>query len=146
MNVSQAGNKTTKDQSDEPPTTSSLGAKDDDNDSWPRRKNSHLLYLGVAGKSTRDARLLILVGVSVPQRTLRLCRLNQKPPNKGKNPMQVKNAKINAVIELQIKYNRFAKGLETPGVDKASVEKILDGIRRQMALLESELAMLSSLP
>jgi len=53
---------------------------------------------------------------------------------------QLKNAKINAVVELQIKYNRFAKGLATPGVDKAAIEKVLDGIREQIASLESELA------
>jgi hypothetical protein len=53
---------------------------------------------------------------------------------------QLKNTKINAVVELQIKYNRFAKGLATPGVDKAAVERVLDGIRKQIDELESELA------
>ena len=55
---------------------------------------------------------------------------------------QLKNAKINAVVELQIKYNRFAKGLATPGVDKAAIEKVLDGIRKQIADLEAELALI----
>jgi hypothetical protein len=55
---------------------------------------------------------------------------------------QLKNAKINAVVELQIKYNRFAKGLATPGVDKAAVEKVLEGIRKQIDELETELALI----
>ena len=55
---------------------------------------------------------------------------------------QLKNAKINAVVELQIKYNRFAKGLATPGVDKAAIEKVLDGIRKQIADLEAELSLI----
>jgi len=53
---------------------------------------------------------------------------------------QLKNAKINAVVELQIKYNRFAQGLATPGVDKATIEKVLDDIRNQIASLERDLA------
>jgi hypothetical protein len=56
---------------------------------------------------------------------------------------QLKNAKINAVVELQIKYNRFAKGLATPGVDKSAVEKVLEGIRQQIKQLESELALIN---
>jgi hypothetical protein len=55
---------------------------------------------------------------------------------------RLKNAKINAVVELQIKYNRFAKGLATPGVDKAAIEKVLDTISKQIEALESELALI----
>lgn len=52
---------------------------------------------------------------------------------------QLKNAKIDAITMLQVKYNRFSKGLDTPGVDKAAIEKILNGISEQIANLESEL-------
>lgn len=55
---------------------------------------------------------------------------------------QLKNAKINAVVELQTKYNRFANGLKTPGVDKTAIENVMDRIRKQIADLESELAMI----
>ena len=55
---------------------------------------------------------------------------------------QLKNAKSNAVVELQIKYNRFSKGLSTPGVDKAAIEKVLDGIRKQIDDLEREIAII----
>lgn len=55
---------------------------------------------------------------------------------------QIKNAKINAVVLLQVKYNRFAKNLSTPGIDKAAVEKVLDRIRQDIASLEAELALI----
>jgi len=55
---------------------------------------------------------------------------------------QIKNAKIDAITVLQAKYNRFAKGLTTPGVDKAAIEKVLDLIRRDIEMLEAELALI----
>jgi hypothetical protein len=55
---------------------------------------------------------------------------------------QIKNAKIDAISTLQAKYNRFAKGLATPGVDKAAVEKVLEGIRKQIDELETELVLI----
>ena len=55
---------------------------------------------------------------------------------------QVKNAKINALVELQIKYNRFSKGLSVTGADKTAIEKVLDGIRKQIEELERELALI----
>lgn len=55
---------------------------------------------------------------------------------------QLKNAKIDAISVLQAKYNRFAKNLNTPGIDKAAIEKVLDCIRRDIASLEAELALI----
>jgi hypothetical protein len=55
---------------------------------------------------------------------------------------QIKNAKIDAISTLQAKYNRFAKNLNTPGIDKAAIEKVLDCIRRDIARLEAELALI----
>lgn len=55
---------------------------------------------------------------------------------------QIKNAKIDAITVLQAKYNRFAKNLNAPGVDKAAIEKVLDCIRRDVASLEAELALI----
>ena len=55
---------------------------------------------------------------------------------------QIKNAKIDAISVLQAKYNRFAKNLNTPGIDKAAVEKVLENIRRDIASLEAELALI----
>jgi len=46
---------------------------------------------------------------------------------------QLKNAKINAIVELDIKYRRFSNGLKTPGVDQAAIQKILDRIQNQKA-------------
>jgi len=62
--------------------------------------------------------------------------------NEKMTTAQLKNAKTNAVVELQIKYNRFSKGLNTPGVDKAAIEKVLDGIRKQIDELEREIAII----
>lgn len=55
---------------------------------------------------------------------------------------QIKNAKIDGITVLQAKYNRFAKNLNTPGIDKAAIEKVLDCIRRDIASLEAELALI----
>jgi hypothetical protein len=55
---------------------------------------------------------------------------------------EIKNSKIDAISTLQAKYNRFAKNLSTPGIDKAAVEKVLSCIRRDIASLESELALI----
>jgi hypothetical protein len=56
---------------------------------------------------------------------------------------QLKNAKINAVVELQIKRDRFTKGLATPGVDKAAIQRVIDTTQKQIDELERELAFLS---
>ena len=55
----------------------------------------------------------------------------------------LKNAKINALAELQIKYNRFSKALNTEGINRAAVQAILEAISEQKAMLEAELAVLS---
>jgi hypothetical protein len=55
---------------------------------------------------------------------------------------EIKNSKIDAISTLQAKYIRFAKNLSTPGIDKAAVEKVLSRIRRDIASLEAELAVI----
>ena len=55
---------------------------------------------------------------------------------------ELKNAKIDAITALEAKYNRVAKALATPGVDKAAIDKILNKIHEQIASLESELTLI----
>jgi hypothetical protein len=56
------------------------------------------------------------------------------------NATQLRNSKIDAVSALKMDYARFSKGLETEGVDKAAIQKILERISSQVAHLESEIA------
>jgi hypothetical protein len=55
---------------------------------------------------------------------------------------QLRNAKINAVVELQVRYNRLAKGLTIDGCDKVAIEKSLNRIRDQIQAIETELALI----
>ena len=57
-----------------------------------------------------------------------------------RNATQLRNSKIDAVTALKMDYTRFSKGLETQGVDKAAIKKILERISNQIAHLESEIA------
>ena len=57
---------------------------------------------------------------------------------------ELKNAKINLVVELTIKRNRFAKGLGTPGVDTAAIQRIVDATQAQIDELDREIAILAS--
>jgi len=64
-----------------------------------------------------------------------------KPEDKTmRNATQLRNSKIDAVTALKMDYTRFSKGLETQGVDKAAIKKILERISNQIAHLESEIA------
>lgn len=55
---------------------------------------------------------------------------------------RIRNSKTDAIILLQVKYNRFSKSINNPGVDKKSIENILEAIRKDITSLESELAMI----
>ena len=57
---------------------------------------------------------------------------------------ELKNAKINLAVELTIKRDRFAKGLQTPGVDTAAIQRIVDATQAQIDELDREIAILAS--
>jgi len=72
--------------------------------------------------------------------------LRNANPNERRNEMttaQLKNAKINAVVELQIKRDRFTKGLDTPGIDKTAIQRVIDTVQKQIDELERELKILN---
>lgn len=55
---------------------------------------------------------------------------------------QLKTAKIDAIVQLQIKYNHYSKALLTPGLDRVRVEKMLEQVRQEIEILEVELGLL----
>ena len=57
---------------------------------------------------------------------------------------ELKNAKINLAVELTIKRDRFAKGTQTPGVDAAAIQRIVDATQAQIDELDREIAILAS--
>ena len=57
---------------------------------------------------------------------------------------ELKNAKINMAVELQIKRDRFVKGLKTPGVDTAAIQRTIDDTQKQIDELDREIAILAS--
>ena len=57
---------------------------------------------------------------------------------------ELKNAKINLAVELTIKRDRFVKGLKTPGVDTAAIQRIVDATQAQIDELDREIAILAN--
>jgi hypothetical protein len=57
---------------------------------------------------------------------------------------ELKNAKINLAVELTIKRDRFAKGLKTPGVDTAAIQRIIDATQAKIDELDREIAILAN--